>query len=303
MKIFSKKLQIFLSLLLIACIYIPILSEFELQDVINSFAKISIKNITLLIFISSISIIIVIARFLYLTQSIDSNIKTRIKVALLSNILLIVPAPGLPELNKIIYLKKSFSLKFSTLLIIIEKFSAFFAIFIIFTFLGSFLFLNKTFIILLILFFFFSIIIIYYILNLNNIFSSVYNRTLKKLKTNKFFILNIIIISLIIQLFSFLNPVILADNFNLIVNNNYLNFLFLLILTNIVTSIPISIGGIGVRDAIIIFLGSTLFNYNYIDLAVIAIYLNLLNIYNNFFCIFLLLRLNKNSIFLNKKNI
>ena len=130
MKIFSKKLQIFLSLLLIASIYIPILSEFELQDVINSFAKISIKNITLLIFISSISIIIVIARFLYLTQSIDSNIKARIKVALLSNILLIVPAPGLPELNKIVYLKKNFSLKFSTLLIMIEKFSAFFAIFI-----------------------------------------------------------------------------------------------------------------------------------------------------------------------------
>lgn len=224
--------------------------------------------------------VILLARFLTLTEQLKISFLKKIFVFFNSNLFNIIPIPGFVEIVKYNDIKFLAGKENSFYMVSLEKLSS---IIIYFSFIFFFyIFLNYNFFFSLIIIFITLLLLIYFYKYKYNIFYIGY--VFQKLSFyyenfNKIFA-KVFIYSFIAQFISIIVSLYIFFILGVLNLDNLLNGIFIIILSNFISSIPISILGFGIRDLSYLFLGTYFLSIPHDTSLLATTILNILIIFN-----------------------
>jgi hypothetical protein len=250
----------------------------------NNILNFGLGNFIILIALNVLSLVILFFRFSTLIEQLKISFSKKIFVVFNSNLFNILPIPGFVEAVKYNDIKFLAGKENSFYIVLLEKLSSiiiyFFFIFCFYLFLNLnfFFFLIGIFIILLLFIYSYkykyNIFYIGYIFQKLSFYYGNFNKILAKV-----FIYSFIMqfISIIVSLYVFyILGVLNLDNLS--------KGIFIIILSNFISSIPISILGFGIRDLSYFFLGTYFLSIPH-DISLLATtILNILVIFNQLVC-------------------
>jgi len=233
-----------------------------------------------------LSLAILFIRFSTFIEKLKISSSKRIFVVFNSNLFNILPIPGFVEAVKYNDIKFFAGKENSFYIVLLEKLSS---ILIYFSFIFCFyLFLNLNFFFLICIFIFFFLLIYsfkykYNIFYIGYIFQklSFYYRNFNKVLAQVF------ICSFIMQFISIIVSLYIFYIFGILNLDNLSKGIFVIILSNFISSIPVSILGFGIRDLSYIFLGTYFLAIPH-DISILTTsILNILVIFNQLVCFIL----------------
>ena len=257
------------------------IEDVNLADIKNSIFEISRSSIGFLFFINFLSLWMIFSRFSTLVHIFNIPLLNRLSTVSSSNLFNMLPVPGLPELNKFLDIKKSTGKENGLYIILTEKLSSVFIYFLIISFLGIVIFFPNTkfyyiFLLLVIIFFTFK--------NSSNIsYINYFVQRLRSLYGEKKIINiygTIFFQTFLIQTLSIFLPVIILWDMNFLDPSRITLILFFIILNNLISSLPVSFLGFGIRDLSYLSLGTYFEIMPATNLLAIAFILNFFAITN-----------------------
>jgi hypothetical protein len=250
----------------------------------NSILNFGLGNFIILIALNLLSLAILFIRFSTLIEQLKISFSKKIFVVFNSNLFNILPIPGFVEAVKYNDIKFLAGKENSFYIVLLEKLSS---ILIYFSFIFCFyLFLNLNFFFFLIGIFILFFLFIYSFKYKYNIFYigyifqklSFYYRNFNRILAQVF------IYSFIMQFISIIVSLYVFYILGILNLDNLLKGIFVIILSNFISSIPVSILGFGIRDLSYIFLGTYFLAIPH-DISILATsILNILVIFNQLVC-------------------
>ena len=202
-----------------------------------------------------------------------------------SNLFNIIPIPGLVEAVKYNDIKKFAGKENSLYIVTIEKLSSLIVYFLLIILIFSFLNLQ---------FYTFSFFSLILFLALIILYKKKYNlpyvnypfqRLAIYYKNFNYIFFTTFFISGILQTLSVLIPLYIFYELRILQPANFATGFFIIILSNFIASLPISVLGIGIRDMSYFFLGAYFLSISPNDSLVVSSILNILAMCNQFICI------------------
>lgn len=231
--------------------------------------------------ISFVGMILLFLRFSLLVNFLNISFFHKIFIVFNSNLLNLIPIPFFTELIKIKDLKLTAGIENSIFIVFVEKFASILCYLLIIITSLAWVFFEKNFMFI----FIFLFVLFLYFLNKKKYnlpyFSYVFQRLGIFFPNFNYIFLNIIFFSIAIQITSMCVSLYLFNEIIILDLENLSIFITTIFITNFISSLPISFGGMGIRDLVYLLIGPTMLAISKEVSLSISISLNLIIIFNH----------------------
>ena len=278
---FFNIVRIFFSTICFIVIFIRF-EDFNFLVLKNKILEIGLINLIVIFFINLTSLVFIFLRYSFLIKNLNLSFDRRMLVVFNSNLFNIIPIPGLAESVKYFDINYLAGKENSFYILILEKFTSLIIYLILITISLAFLNIQLNFFILFLCILFVTIIKLEKTKNNLPYIGYVFQRLSIYYKNFNFVLLKTFLMSLILQLFSISIPLYIFYALGFVDKSNIIIGFIVIIISNFISSLPISVLGFGVRDVSYFFLGSYFLSIPVNISLIVSTVLNFLVLSNQF---------------------